>query len=164
VNEKKRLGATNGAQELREHVFFSSIDWDKVASLDLKPPFKPKVRSANDVSNVDQAFLEQAPVDSFVHSKISQTETGAYVFKDFEFNRVKAEKNEMSRYEDAMRSLTLNESIASFGLLGVKQGLPSASKARSFKGQRDHLHISIDSPVFSEQTHASTPANTSSIP
>lgn len=161
MNENKRLGATNGAQELKEHVFFRSIDWEKVSSLDLKPPFKPKVRSANDVSNVDQAFLEQAPVDSFVHSKISQTETGAYVFKDFEYNRVTAEKNEMSRYENAMRSLTLNESVVSFGLLGVKQG---SSKAHSFKGERDNLQISIDDPIFSVQTHASTPVKPSTSP
>lgn len=70
VNENKRLGAKNGAQEIMEHPFFHSINWERVGSLDLKPPFKPKVTSANDVGNFDKTFIEQAPVDSFVHSKI----------------------------------------------------------------------------------------------
>lgn len=84
----------------------------------MTPPFKPKVKSAQDVANFDKTFVEQSPVDSFVHSKIAKTEKGSYVFKDFEYSRWTAEKNEISRYEERMRSLTLNDSLySSFKLM-----------------------------------------------
>jgi hypothetical protein len=108
------------------------------------------VKSPLDVGNFHHEFIEQAPVDSFVHSKISQTEVGTYIFKDFEYNRVTAEKLENTRYEDALRSLNLNDSIASVGVVAAKQKAASASKAQSFKGPRDHLQISIDSPLNSD--------------
>lgn len=93
VNEEERLGSKNGVQEIREHLFFRNIDWKQVANLELKPPYKPKVKYEGDVGNVDKAFLSQAPIDSFVHSKVSQQESGSYNFKGFEFNAVRAEKN-----------------------------------------------------------------------
>lgn len=33
VGEKHRLGSRNGAQDVREHVFFRDVDWEKVATL-----------------------------------------------------------------------------------------------------------------------------------
>lgn len=70
-DEKSRLGSKFGAQEVKEHVFFRAVDWAKVDRLELTPPFKPKVKSAQDVANFDKTFVDQTPVDSFVHSKIA---------------------------------------------------------------------------------------------
>lgn len=58
VGEEDRLGSKHGAKEVMEHLFFRDINWSEVASLDLKPPFKPKVRSPHDVSNFDDHFLQ----------------------------------------------------------------------------------------------------------
>ena len=115
VKEEDRLGSKNGAKEVMEHLFFRDIKWSEVARLGLKPPFKPKVTSPLDVSNFDEHFLQQAAVDSFVHSKLAKEEDGSFHFKGFEYNRVIAEKNELSRHDDStVRSLTLNESVNAF--------------------------------------------------
>ena len=37
-----RLGA-NGAEEIKSHVFFSSINWKLLAAKKIAPPFKPSV-------------------------------------------------------------------------------------------------------------------------
>lgn len=67
-NPKHRLGATRDAAELKEHAFFSSIDWDALAARQIPPPFKPYVDSDESVANFDPEFteanlLEEAPDD-----------------------------------------------------------------------------------------------------
>lgn len=67
-NPKHRLGATRDAAELKEHPFFSSIDWVALAARQIAPPFKPYVDSDESVANFDAEFteanlLEEAPDD-----------------------------------------------------------------------------------------------------
>ncbi|KAL8281126.1 hypothetical protein RQP46_006484 [Phenoliferia psychrophenolica] len=67
-NPKHRLGATRDAEELKEHAFFSSIDWTALAARAIAPPFKPYVDSDESVANFDPEFteanlLEEAPDD-----------------------------------------------------------------------------------------------------
>jgi len=40
-NPSKRLGA-NGVDEIKDHPFFSEINWDKLYKRKIKPPFIPK--------------------------------------------------------------------------------------------------------------------------
>ncbi|KAL5519852.1 YPK1 [Sanghuangporus baumii] len=70
----KRLGV-NGAEEIKRHPFFEKhIDFDKLLAKKIQPPFKPKVASAVDVSNFDEVFTSEEPLDSVVEdSKLSQT-------------------------------------------------------------------------------------------
>ncbi|KAG6041618.1 hypothetical protein E4U41_003231 [Claviceps citrina] len=61
-NPKHRLGATDDAEELKQHQFFGDIDWDLLAKKLITPPFKPKLKSETDVSYFDPEFttaLEQ---------------------------------------------------------------------------------------------------------
>lgn len=37
-NPKKRLGSINGADEIKKHAFFKSIDWVKLFKRQYKPP------------------------------------------------------------------------------------------------------------------------------
>ncbi|KAG6007847.1 hypothetical protein E4U21_005435 [Claviceps maximensis] len=61
-NPKHRLGATDDAEELKQHSFFGDIDWDLLTKKLITPPFKPKLKSETDVSYFDPEFttaLEQ---------------------------------------------------------------------------------------------------------
>ncbi|KAF9449894.1 Pkinase-domain-containing protein [Macrolepiota fuliginosa MF-IS2] len=55
-NPKHRLGAKRDAAELKEHPFFSGIDWEALARKDIAPPFKPVVESDESVNNFDPEF------------------------------------------------------------------------------------------------------------
>lgn len=62
-NPKHRLGATRDAEELKEHAFFSCIDWDALAARQIPPPFKPYVDSDESVANFDPEFTEANLMD-----------------------------------------------------------------------------------------------------
>eukprot|EP01104_Vermistella_antarctica_P004365 TRINITY_DN1482_c0_g6_i1.p1 TRINITY_DN1482_c0_g6~~TRINITY_DN1482_c0_g6_i1.p1 ORF type:complete len:488 (+),score=142.70 TRINITY_DN1482_c0_g6_i1:88-1464(+) len=53
-----RLGDPAG---IKAHPFFTAIDWDKLLAKEMKPPFKPSVKNAEDTSQVDPSFTELDP-------------------------------------------------------------------------------------------------------
>ena len=54
--------------------FNAHIDFNRLLAKQIQPPFKPKVASAVDVSNFDEVFTSEEPLDSVVEgSKLSQT-------------------------------------------------------------------------------------------
>ncbi|KAI0068802.1 serine/threonine protein kinase [Artomyces pyxidatus] len=55
-NPKHRLGAQRDAEELKEHPYFKTIDWDALARKQVTPPFKPVVESDESTSNFDPEF------------------------------------------------------------------------------------------------------------
>lgn len=55
----RRLGV-NGADEIKRHPFFASIDWGLLMAKKIQPPFKPSVESAVDTSNVSASSLLDA--------------------------------------------------------------------------------------------------------
>ncbi|KAH7930287.1 kinase-like protein [Leucogyrophana mollusca] len=55
-NPKHRLGAQRDAAELKEHPFFSSIDWAALLLKQVTPPFKPVVESDESTANFDPEF------------------------------------------------------------------------------------------------------------
>jgi len=70
----KRLGSgSSGSQDVMNHPFFKDIDWKKLEHKELEPPFKPKVKSENDVSQIDTVFTQEKPQDSFVEHSLSET-------------------------------------------------------------------------------------------
>ncbi|KAF0538295.1 AGC/AKT protein kinase [Gigaspora margarita] len=79
-----RLG-NNGAQEIKEHAFFSAIDWKKLILKKVQPPFKPSVESAIDTSNFDEEFTSETPKDSLVNDS-HLSETIQRQFDGFTFN------------------------------------------------------------------------------
>ncbi|KAG8898490.1 hypothetical protein FRC00_002757 [Tulasnella sp. 408] len=57
-NPRHRLGAQRDAEELKEHAFFKSIDWQALALKQVTPPFKPNVDSDESTANFDPEFTE----------------------------------------------------------------------------------------------------------
>jgi len=45
-------------EQIKAHPYFASIDWEKLAKKQLKPPYIPPVRDASDTSCIDPAFTK----------------------------------------------------------------------------------------------------------
>lgn len=57
-NPAKRLGCgIMGCEEIKKHKWFSSIDWKMLYRKEIKPPFKPILKSDMDVSYFDPVFF-----------------------------------------------------------------------------------------------------------
>ena len=85
-----RIGIKNGEgwRAVKEHAFFSGIDWTALKQLKLPVPFVPKVKNPEDVSNFDEIFTNEdvllTPYPSFVFSKGGNNVTkAAAVFAEF---------------------------------------------------------------------------------
>ncbi|EIW67606.1 protein kinase Sch9 [Tremella mesenterica DSM 1558] len=63
-NPQNRLGAKRGAAELKDHPFFSSINWDLLYRRQITPPFKPIVDSDESVANFDPEFTNSSLTDA----------------------------------------------------------------------------------------------------
>lgn len=54
----KRLGYAKGAEELKEHAWFKSVDWDCMLNMKYEPYFKPKIEADMGLHNFDPEFTE----------------------------------------------------------------------------------------------------------
>jgi len=73
----KRLGSgAEGSNDVKKHPFFKDIDWDKLDRKVLEPPFKPKVKNNEDLSQIDEVFTGEKPQDSLPDHSLSDTMGG----------------------------------------------------------------------------------------
>ncbi|XP_057161358.1 ribosomal protein S6 kinase alpha-1 isoform X2 [Ursus arctos] len=64
-NPANRLGSgPDGAEEIKRHAFYSTIDWNKLYRREIKPPFKPAVAQPDDTFYFDAEFTSRTPKDS----------------------------------------------------------------------------------------------------
>ncbi len=57
---KERLGCgKNGYNDIKNHEFFVGIDWKEMLKGNIKPPYKPKIKDENDISQFDKAFTRE---------------------------------------------------------------------------------------------------------
>ncbi|ETO23692.1 hypothetical protein RFI_13487 [Reticulomyxa filosa] len=71
-------------KEIQAHAFWENLDWEKLLSKDVDPPYKPKIKSDDtDVTNFDPAFLRQKPLDSNVAPPVLSD--GVDGFEDFSY-------------------------------------------------------------------------------
>uniref|UniRef100_A0A8C7MHZ7 Protein kinase C n=1 Tax=Oncorhynchus kisutch TaxID=8019 RepID=A0A8C7MHZ7_ONCKI len=64
-NPARRLGCMaeeGGENAVTSHAFFIGIDWDKLNRRELEPPFKPRIKTAEDVNNFDPDFTQEEPI------------------------------------------------------------------------------------------------------
>lgn len=85
-NPSRRLGATEqDAEEVKKQNFFRSIDWADLLARKIKPPFKPTVRSADDVCNFDEEFTSEQPQLSPSKEPRELTTDDQMAFQDFDY-------------------------------------------------------------------------------
>ncbi|XP_014914512.1 serine/threonine-protein kinase Sgk1-like isoform X4 [Poecilia latipinna] len=82
-NVSKRLGQRLDIEELKEHQFFASINWDDLIARKVRPPFIPKVTSPCDVYYIAPAFTLQ-PVPASVYDRSEAAASNA-AFSGFSF-------------------------------------------------------------------------------
>jgi len=64
-NPHYRLGSgPSGANEIKRHPFFQTIDWDRLYARQIPPPFKPQVASEIDTTHFDKEFTTLPARDS----------------------------------------------------------------------------------------------------
>jgi len=89
-NPSKRLGCgATGEVDIRGNQFFRRIDWEKIESREIQPPFKPKIRHRKDVSNFDRQFTSEktdlTPTDKVFMMNLDQNEFAGFSFLNPEF-------------------------------------------------------------------------------
>ncbi|XP_077785358.1 serine/threonine-protein kinase Sgk2 isoform X2 [Podarcis muralis] len=67
-DQKKRLGAKTDFLEIKNHVFFSPINWDDLYSKRITPPFDPKVAGPADLRHFDPEFTQEAVSSSIIRT------------------------------------------------------------------------------------------------
>ncbi|EQB78728.1 serine/threonine-protein kinase Sgk1 isoform 2 [Camelus ferus] len=64
----KRLGAKDDFMEIKNHVFFSLINWDDLINKKITPPFNPNVSGPSDLRHFDPEFTEEPVPNSIGRS------------------------------------------------------------------------------------------------
>ncbi|XP_071488974.1 ribosomal protein S6 kinase alpha-5-like [Diadema antillarum] len=80
-DSQKRLGH-QGVEEIKEHPFFKSLNWDDIAAKKVPPPFRPHINGELDTSNFAEEFTSLIPADS--PADIPKT-ADARVFRGYSF-------------------------------------------------------------------------------
>ncbi|CAB0034513.1 unnamed protein product [Trichogramma brassicae] len=73
---------SEGIEEVKNHVFFATIDWQKLYNKEIKPPFKPAVSEDDDAYYFDKEFTCKTPKDS---PGVPPSATAHELFRGFSF-------------------------------------------------------------------------------
>ena len=83
-NPAERIGTQDGLNEIKQHIYFKSIDWQLLEQRLIQPPYKPQVTSERDLNNIDELFTKEevtlTPVTPATLARLQQNE-----FEGFEY-------------------------------------------------------------------------------
>lgn len=100
---KKRIGyGTKDALELMEHPFFKSIDWEKLAKKEVKPPYIPKTKRIDDLRHIDSMFKEEKVEDTPATAGLRLSQKEKNHFEKFTYSKEGAISDNIV-YEDIQR-------------------------------------------------------------
>ncbi|RMZ99642.1 ribosomal S6 kinase beta-1-like [Brachionus plicatilis] len=134
----QRLGYIDDAVSIKNHPFFAKYCWEQVYNRTYEPPYRPTLKSEDDVSQFDSKFTKQAPIDSPVDSNLSESLN--QVFLGFTYVAPSV-LNEL--YSD---SWTKNKEIRS----PRKVPSPQISMAFSFKQHHQNSLVNSNMNMFME--------------
>lgn len=80
-NPANRLGS-EGVEEIKGHLFFANIDWNKLYKKEVQPPFKPASGKPDDTFCFDPEFTAKTPKDS---PGLPASANAHQLFKGFSF-------------------------------------------------------------------------------
>ena len=91
---EKRLGSgPNGLNDIKSHVFFSSINWESIYEKKIKPPFTPKLKNAIDTRYIDQEFTSLPIKESIGTGESLDPEQDPYGGFSYDPNKVNDKDN-----------------------------------------------------------------------
>lgn len=67
----KRVGAKEDFMEIKNHIFFSPINWDDLINKKITPPFNPNVSGPSDLRHFDPEFTDEPVPNSIGQSSDS---------------------------------------------------------------------------------------------
>ena len=151
ADSSKRLGAgVTGAKDIRDHLFFASIAWEKLEQKQVPPPYIPEKVVENEDVNYDdftammRAYEKEMWLRETVNPDLDQRFFGSWDFVSKEAQRIEfGLANQMEQYETNMKVRKLlgasgPESPVKKLSLSIK-GAASAVLGRSQLGaQRSH--------------------------
>jgi len=107
-------GGERDAIEVMEHRFFQPIDFERLKSGEIEPPFVPQIRDRDDTNGFDRIFTNQ-PIDSYQAESYPQG--GDADFPDFSFHN--AETQLMRSAEDGRMGLNDEHNMAYLHNMGT---------------------------------------------
>ncbi|XP_074854776.1 protein kinase C eta type [Carettochelys insculpta] len=87
-NPNLRLGslAQGGEHAILKHPYFKELDWDLLNQRQIEPPFRPRIKCKEDVSNFDPDFVKEepvlTPVEEGILAMINQEEFRNFSYTD----------------------------------------------------------------------------------
>ncbi len=60
----------NGTEDIKNHVFFFSINWKDIENKVVTPPYLPEIESELDLRNIDKMFTKEKPQETFEDSHL----------------------------------------------------------------------------------------------
>jgi len=86
-NPVRRLGASEkDAEDIKRQAFFKTVNWELLLARKIKPPFKPFIKSKDDVSNFEEEFTREKPELSLPKEPRELTSYDQTLFQDFDYD------------------------------------------------------------------------------